>query len=114
MCKHCVVGVGAAEATLRLPPGVYREKIWDHVAGDHFVREAGGTVTDLRGERLNYSAVKRAFQGTAGGAGGAGLNDVDGCRELGAEVQGVVISNGLLHAQIVKTINEVRSNLHRE
>ena len=103
MCKHCVVGVGAAEATLRLPPGPYREKIWDHVAGDHFVREAGGKVTDLRGARLDYSAVKKG--------GGDGKGD---CRELGAEVQGVVISNGVIHSQIVKTINEIRAKLGKQ
>mgnify|MGYP003709507457 CR=1 FL=1 len=57
MCKHCLVGIGAAEATLRLPPAGYQEKIWDHAAGDHFVREAGGTVTDLRGQPLDYTAV---------------------------------------------------------
>jgi len=111
MCKHCVVGVGAADATLRLPPGVYREKIWDHVAGDHFVREAGGKVTDLTGASLDYSAVTRGMKNSGNGA---GADDIENCRELGAEVRGIVISNGLLHAQIVKTINEVRSNLHRD
>lgn len=108
MCKHCVVGVGAADATLRLPPAGYREKIWDHVAGDHFVREAGGTVTDLRGARLDYSAVQRAMCGID--ETGATAGD---CRELGAEVQGVVISNGLLHAQLLDTVNDVRSCLNR-
>jgi 3'-phosphoadenosine 5'-phosphosulfate (PAPS) 3'-phosphatase len=63
MCKHCVVGVGAAEATLRLPPSGYREKIWDHVAGEHFVREAGGRVTDLRGRALSFERVRRAGEG---------------------------------------------------
>ncbi|KAJ1438866.1 hypothetical protein B484DRAFT_392041 [Ochromonadaceae sp. CCMP2298] len=82
MCKHCVVGVGGAEGTLRLPPKGYREKIWDHVAGDHFVREAGGTVTDLLGRQLDY---------TYG-------------RELAASVEGVVITNGLLHQKILSTV----------
>jgi 3'-phosphoadenosine 5'-phosphosulfate (PAPS) 3'-phosphatase len=57
MCKHCLVGVGAAEATLRLPPTGYREKIWDHVAGTHFVNEAGGRVTDLTGRELEFGAL---------------------------------------------------------
>jgi hypothetical protein len=66
MCKHCVVGVGAAEATLRLPPSVYREKIWDHVAGEHFVRETGGRVTDLRGRALSFEGVRRIDTGDEG------------------------------------------------
>jgi 3'-phosphoadenosine 5'-phosphosulfate (PAPS) 3'-phosphatase len=57
MCKHCLVGVGATEATLRLPPTGYREKIWDHVAGTHFVTEAGGRVTDLTGRELDFGAL---------------------------------------------------------
>jgi 3'(2'), 5'-bisphosphate nucleotidase len=57
MGKHCLVGVGAAEATLRLPPAGYREKIWDHVAGTHFVSEAGGRVTDLTGRELEFGAL---------------------------------------------------------
>jgi 3'-phosphoadenosine 5'-phosphosulfate (PAPS) 3'-phosphatase len=57
MCKHCLVGVGAAEATLRLPPAGYREKVWDHVAGTHFVTEAGGRVTDLTGRELEFGAL---------------------------------------------------------
>jgi 3'-phosphoadenosine 5'-phosphosulfate (PAPS) 3'-phosphatase len=57
MCKHCLVGVGAAEAILRLPPTGYREKIWDHVAGSHFVTEAGGRVTDLSGRELEFGAL---------------------------------------------------------
>jgi 3'(2'), 5'-bisphosphate nucleotidase len=63
MCKHCVVGVGAAEATLRLPPSGYREKIWDHAAGEHFVREAGGRVTDLQGRALSFERVRLIGEG---------------------------------------------------
>ena len=92
MCKHCVVGVGAAEGTLRLPPAKYREKIWDHVAGDHFVREAGGTVTDLLGVPLDYT------QG----------------RELGPQVQGVVVSNGALHTQILAAVRQARAMRKKE
>ena len=61
------------------------------MAGDHFVREAGGKVTDLRGKRLDY---------THG-------------RELSADVQGVVVSNGLLHDQILQAVVQARQHEHR-
>jgi len=104
MCKHCVVGVGAAEATLRLPPSGYREKIWDHVPGDHFVREAGGRVTDLNGKELDFTMIT-----------GMNVNEINeiNCRELGTEVQGVVVSNGHLHDSITKTIRNIRVKLGR-
>lgn len=54
-CKYCVVGAGAAEGNMRLPPPGYREKIWDHAAGSHFISEAGGIVTDLKGRQLDFS-----------------------------------------------------------
>ena len=82
MCKHCLVACGAAEATLRLPPRGYIEKIWDHVAGDHLVREAGGSCTDLRGLALDYS----------------------GGKELDAGVDGVVASNGILHSSLLQAV----------
>lgn len=46
------------------------------------MREAGGKVTDLQGNRLDY---------TLG-------------RELGANVDGVVVSNGLLHDKLLHSI----------
>jgi len=82
MCKHCLVACGAAEGTLRLPPVGYVEKIWDHVAGDHLVREAGGNCTDLRGFSLDYSEG----------------------RELDTAVDGVVASNGILHDSILRAV----------
>jgi len=40
---------------LRIPTGTgYREKIWDHAPGQLIVEEAGGIVTDSRGEPLNF------------------------------------------------------------
>jgi len=40
---------------LRMPTGTgYREKIWDHAPGQLIVEEAGGIVTDSRGEPLNF------------------------------------------------------------
>jgi HAL2 family 3'(2'),5'-bisphosphate nucleotidase len=85
-CKYAMVGCGAAQGNMRLPPDGYREKIWDHAPGCHFVTEAGGTVTDLRGHQLDFS------QG----------------RFLPEEVTGVIASNGKIHHSVVDAVNEVK------
>ena len=81
-----LVGAGAAEINIRLPPPGYREKIWDHAAGNVFITEAGGTVTDLEGRGLDFT------QG----------------RLLDASVTGILSSNGLLHEEFLRTIVESR------
>lgn len=75
MVKQALLGMGAAEATVRLPPCGYREKVWDHAPGAHFVIEAGGVVTDTDGHPLDMKGVQ------------------GGARELGEEVRGVVAAN---------------------
>jgi len=85
-CKYCVVGSGAAEGNMRLPPMGYREKIWDHAPGVHFITEAGGTVTDLSGEELDFG------QG----------------RLLPECVNGILASNNLLHTQILEAVTHER------
>ena len=53
--KYASVARGAGDLYLRLPTSkTYEEKIWDHAAGDLIVREAGGTVTDANGKRLDF------------------------------------------------------------
>lgn len=54
--KYAVVARGDADAYLRLPtrPG-YEEKIWDHAGGVIVVLEAGGRVSDVDGEPLDFS-----------------------------------------------------------
>lgn len=38
-----------------MPTGVgYKEKIWDHASGNVLVTEAGGLVTDGRGQELDF------------------------------------------------------------
>ena len=55
-CKYAVVARGEASIYLRLPRDTtYREKVWDHAAGSIVVEEAGGRVTDLDGEDLDFS-----------------------------------------------------------
>lgn len=53
--KYGSIARGAGDLYLRLPvSATYQEKIWDHAAGDLIVREAGGTVTDAEGRRLDF------------------------------------------------------------
>jgi 3'(2'), 5'-bisphosphate nucleotidase len=85
--KFALLAGGKAELIFRLlSPGRpnYREKIWDQAAGSIIVEEAGGRVSDLRGEELNF-----------------GLG-----RELTDNI-GVLVSNGLLHDQALQAINAV-------
>lgn len=82
--KYVVVARGEAEVYLRLPtrPG-YREKIWDHGGGVVVVEEAGGRVTDVCGNPLDFS---RGFQ-------------LENNR-------GVVVSNGPLHDAILAQLEK--------
>lgn len=53
--KYGSIARGAGDLYLRLPTNkTYQEKIWDHAPGDLIVREAGGWVTNIRGERLDF------------------------------------------------------------
>lgn len=64
--KYGSIARGAADLYLRLPVRKeYREKIWDHAAGDVIVREAGGEVTDAEGGRLDFSRG-RTLEGNKG------------------------------------------------
>ena len=53
--KYAVVARGETALYLRhtLDPN-YREKVWDHAAGVLIMEEAGGQVTDLLGQPLNF------------------------------------------------------------
>ncbi|KAF9014028.1 hypothetical protein BDQ17DRAFT_1386580 [Cyathus striatus] len=53
--KYCCLSRGEGGAYLRMPTGVgYKEKIWDHAPGKVLIEEAGGMVTDSRGEPLDF------------------------------------------------------------
>ncbi|MCU0289524.1 MAG: 3'(2'),5'-bisphosphate nucleotidase [Acidobacteria bacterium] len=59
--KYGVLAAGQAEIYLRIPhPKTpdYREKIWDHAAGSLIVTEAGGMVSDIIGNKLDFSGGK--------------------------------------------------------
>ncbi|KAI5964547.1 MET22 [Candida theae] len=54
--KYCLLASGQADIYLRLPiDDTYREKIWDHAAGNVLIYEAGGKVGDIHGTALDFS-----------------------------------------------------------
>lgn len=57
MEKYALVACGDADLYMRLPrPGSdYAHKVWDHAAGVALVQAAGGMVTGLDGEKLDFS-----------------------------------------------------------
>ena len=83
--KYAAVARGDAHVYLRLPTRAdYEEKIWDHAAGWLIVQEAGGRVTDVRGNTLDFSLG----------------------RTLKAN-KGVVATNGLLHEPVLGAVRKV-------
>jgi 3'(2'), 5'-bisphosphate nucleotidase len=56
--KYAVLAAGAGDVLLRLispkSPN-YKEKIWDQAAGSLVITEAGGRITDLDGQQLDFS-----------------------------------------------------------
>ncbi|KAG7665658.1 MET22 [[Candida] subhashii] len=53
--KYCVLASGQADIYLRLPVSdTYREKIWDHAAGNVLIYESGGQVGDITGKPLDF------------------------------------------------------------
>jgi 3'(2'), 5'-bisphosphate nucleotidase len=82
--KYGVVARGDSAIYLRLPSPKtpdYRERIWDHAAGVLIVEEAGGRVTDAYGRELDFGQGPRL------------LNN-----------QGIVVSNGQFHSDILEAI----------
>lgn len=80
--KYAVVARGEADIYMRLPtrPG-YTERIWDHAAGMLVIEEAGGKVTDIDGNPLDFTH-------------GRGLE----------QNRGVIASNGLLHGRVLDAL----------
>lgn len=83
--KYAAVARGDADIYMRLPtrPG-YQEKIWDHAGGVIVVEEAGGRVSDMHGQPLDW---------TRG-------------RELSAN-RGVIVTNGRLHDRVIDALREI-------
>jgi len=83
--KYGVLARGDSQIYLRLPTSpTYREKIWDHAAGWLIVREAGGEVSDTKGEPLNFG-VGRTL----------------------ANNMGVIASAASIHAPVISVVRRV-------
>ncbi|KAK2782800.1 hypothetical protein FQN52_000623 [Onygenales sp. PD_12] len=83
--KYCSVARGAGDIYLRLPVRKdYQEKIWDHAAGDLLVREAGGMVSDINGNRLNFGIGRTLAQNS-----------------------GVVAAPKAIHSQVIDAVQKV-------
>jgi len=79
-CKYAVLARGEASIYLRLPRDEsYREKVWDHAAGAIVIEEAGGRVSDLDGNALDFSKGRRLATG-----------------------RGIIATNGILHDQVLE------------
>ena len=82
--KYGLVARGEASIYLRLPnPRTphYRECIWDHAAGIIVVEEAGGKVTDMHGQSLNFLQGRRMTSN-----------------------RGIVATNGKHHERVIEII----------
>ena len=85
--KHGVIARGGAEWYVRLPKPGYQEYIWDHAAGFVVVTEAGGTMTDTKGQALDFSLG----------------------HQLDVSVRGILMSNGgEFHAALVDSLAQVQ------
>lgn len=77
--KFGVIARGGAEVYLRLPKVGYQEWIWDLAAGSVVITEAGGQITDVDGNNLDFSCgakLPRSHCGTIGSNGGVFQKDL--------------------------------------
>jgi 3'(2'), 5'-bisphosphate nucleotidase len=64
--KHGVLARAGAEFYVRLPKPGYVEWIWDHAAGNVVVEEAGGEMTDVDGNPIDFSLGPQLSPNVAG------------------------------------------------
>jgi len=82
--KYAVLAAGGGEVILRLlSPSRpdYKEKIWDQAAGALILEEAGGRITDLHGNLLDFTQGRMLVKN-----------------------RGVLASNGHLHEQLLQIL----------
>jgi 3'(2'), 5'-bisphosphate nucleotidase len=82
--KYGVVARGEAALYIRLPfrhSSERRENTWDHAAGAIVVEEAGGRVTDMYGQPLNFSFGAKLVNN-----------------------RGIIASNGAIHRAVVAAV----------
>ena len=82
--KYAIVARGEASVYLRLPTRIgYREKVWDHAAGSLLVEEAGGLVSHVNGDPLDFRAGRTLPNPT-----------------------GIVVTNAALHDSVLAAIRQ--------
>ena len=77
--KYAVLAAGGAEMLLRLLSPKYpdyKECIWDQAAGSIVLEEAGGRITDLKGNALDFGHGRKLLQNTGVFASNGHLHDV--------------------------------------
>jgi 3'(2'), 5'-bisphosphate nucleotidase len=80
--KHVTVAAGATDLLMRLPPDAgFHDAVWDQAAGSLLIEEAGGCVTDLAGQPLDFTSGRRLLRNT-----------------------GMLASNGLLHRAALEEV----------
>jgi 3'(2'), 5'-bisphosphate nucleotidase len=58
--KYVALAVGACDVMVRIPPRKdYRASVWDHAGGQLILREAGGMLTDTRGEPFDFGLGRK-------------------------------------------------------
>ena len=83
--KYGMIACGDADLYLRVSPTKgYVEKVWDHAAGVAVIQAAGGVVTDMDGNALDFGAGEKLVNNTF-----------------------VVVSNGVIHDEIIAALGRV-------
>ncbi len=85
--KYAVLAAGTGEVMLRLLSASmpdYKEKIWDHAAGSLVLQEAGGRISDLDGQPLDFTTGRSLLHN-----------------------RGVLASNGTLHAPALAALKQI-------
>ena len=83
--KHVTVAAGISDLLMRFPPNAqFHDAVWDQAAGSLLIEEAGGRVTDLAGQPLDFTSGRRLLRNT-----------------------GMLASNGLLHSAALEAVQRV-------
>eukprot|EP00002_Diphylleia_rotans_P022213 TRINITY_DN4348_c0_g1_i6.p1 TRINITY_DN4348_c0_g1~~TRINITY_DN4348_c0_g1_i6.p1 ORF type:complete len:1009 (+),score=227.54 TRINITY_DN4348_c0_g1_i6:56-3082(+) len=91
-CKYAALSRGDAEIYLRLPTKKgYEEKIWDHAAGALLIQEAGGSVSDVTGAKLDFS-LGRTLKNN----------------------RGIIASNGVIHEHVVSVVKRILEDMENQ
>jgi 3'(2'), 5'-bisphosphate nucleotidase len=84
--KHVTVAAGSSDLLIRFPPDAqFHEAVWDQAAGSLLIEEAGGRVTDLRGEPLDFTNGRRLLRN-----------------------MGMLASNGPIHRAVLEAVQRAR------